>query len=298
MSALALSLPIALAVGASLAGGAWLALRGASARALLALLGILVVLLLLAGFFLADSVALTRLMPVPCLPVCGNLTFPLALVLAGSLMRLRLPLWRRLLLAIPVGVLAMLSLAAPLTRQPPVCDDQWTDGVCLQTDAATCSAAAAATLLRHHGIAATEQEMARLSLTSDRGTSFHGLFRALLIKTKGAQFRPRARRVTPSDPLRARDLPAIVRVKLTGEVSQREPRYAADWGWQVGMVHSVVVLGFTGDRTAIVADPAFGREEWDTRALQDLMLGDSITLCKEGTGQARPPERVLPGGSI
>src|SRR5439155_26252660 len=62
--------------------------------------------------------------------------------------------------------------------------NRWRRDICLQTSHATSSPAAAATLLRSHGIDTTEEEMARLCLTNPDGTSLLGLYRGLRLKTR------------------------------------------------------------------------------------------------------------------
>jgi len=241
-------------------------------------IGVLASLLLLFGFVFSDSILIARLLPLRCLPVCGNLAFPLALALCGLLLRSPIPPWRRVpLVALLVGV-ATWALVAPLLRDTPACGDWWEGDTCMQTGLVSCSAAAAATLLRHQGIEATEQEMAGLCLTSAKGTTTHGLFRGLLIKTAGTRYRPRACILSLSELQASRELPAITSVVLTGEISESEPRYARDWGWQIGVSHAVVILGFPGDGRVLMADPSAGQEYWRTEGLRDLMTGVCILL--------------------
>jgi hypothetical protein len=238
----------------------------------------LTLLMLLFAFTLSDAVVLAVMMPTRLLPVCGNLGFLLALPIGAVLLRAAIPWWRRGVLALALAGLAFWSLVRPLLAETPVCSDQWQGEVCIQTQPATCSAAAGATLLRHYGIEASEGEMADLCLTTAQGTTFHGLFRALRIKTKGTPFRPTARRVALADLQAGGNLPAIVNVALTGEVAERDERYARDWGWKIGVSHAVVVLAFPGDGRVLMADPSVGREHWNIVGLRDLMGGDGIVL--------------------
>ena len=286
--------------------GSGLALSGVayrvSARArgwrLGAAIGTLALLLLFFGFLLADSVVLARLLPLPCLPVCGNLAFPLSMILAGLLLRSTIPFRRRLLLAALLGILGARALITPLLRGTPDCTDHWHGDVCIQTRPASCSAAAAVTLLRHHGIDATEREMAQLCLTSAKGTTQHGLFRGLLIKTKGTPYRPKVRTLSLADLQPSDELPATISVMLTAEVSEKDPRYEKEWKWQVGVAHTVVILSFFGDDEVLVADPSVGLEEWHVDELGDLMTGTCMFLvAADGTALERktvqPPRAPL-----
>lgn len=240
----------------------------------------LVGLLLLFGFRLADSVWMARLLPVSCLPVCGDLALPLAFPLGALLLRFPLPLWRRILLVSLLGILALGTVLLPLLRPTPPCNDRWDGEVCLQTQPATCSAAAAATLLRHYGIAASEEEMAQLCLTSAKGTTLHGLFRALLAKTENTAYRPRIGTITVENLQPSGHLPAIVSVALTAKTDRKDARYSQDWGWQIGVSHAVVVLAFTDDDRVLMADPSVGQEHWKVGELRDLLVGDCIWLEK------------------
>jgi len=73
-------------------------------------------------------------------------------------------------------------------------------------------------------------------------------------------------------------LPALVSVRLTPEVDRRDRRYSAEWGWMVGVGHTIIVYAFPDDRFVEVGDPSFGRERWGIEALRDLYVGRFITL--------------------
>ncbi len=94
-----------------------------------------------------------------------------------------IPRWRRLAVS---GSLALASLAAILwpmlsiaVRPPPEGQDEWLGPVAIQTSWATCSPAAAATLLRAEKIPASEREMIPLCLTDDAGTPTLGMYRGI-----------------------------------------------------------------------------------------------------------------------
>jgi hypothetical protein len=113
-------------------------------------------------------------------------------------------------------------------------------GNCLQTSAFSCGAAAAATFLHHHGIAATEREMVRLCGTNHlTGTDEFAAARGIRKKSAGRLGRIRLEKGGP-DRLSAERLPAMATVRRS---------FRAD--------HWVVVTGRTGNRLHI-ADPNHG----------------------------------------
>ena len=154
--------------------------------------------------------------------------------------------------------------------------------MCVQTTPATCSPAAAATLLRAHGIAATEAEMAALCLTRERGTAALGLYRGLKLKTAGT---PWDVEVFHTDPAGLRALvpagPAILTVRFDPGPGI-DPRYEQLWGWLPGVQHTVVVFGFTAaaDGKVEMGDPVAGREHWSAKDLSVLWHGEGMRLVK------------------
>ena len=120
--------------------------------------------------------------------------------------------------------------------------------------------------------------MAQLCLTGKQGTLVHGLYRGLRIKTENTSYRVEAGVTELKHLLTDIKLPAIISVRLDEEVSRYEPRYSNQWGWKVGVNHSVVLLGFTDDNQIEVADPSAGREYWNIQSLKDLWHGVYITI--------------------
>jgi hypothetical protein len=190
------------------------------------------------------------------------------------------PTWRRASLA---SFLAMTSLAAvfwPLLsmalRPPPVGRDTWNGMVAMQTSWATCSPAAAATLLRAEGIEVSERTMIPLCLTDRSGTPTLGLYRGIkLIADKNDC------QVEIVDPelvklLDENDWPVLLAVQLPHGVDDR--RYADQWGWIPGMGHSVVALGRMPDGGIIVGDPSVGLERWTEADLKVLWHGNGLRV--------------------
>jgi hypothetical protein len=140
-------------------------------------------------FLVRDCVWVLKLIPLSNAVVLANWLPVAAGLLAGIAWRLipGKPL-RRCWPVIALGFAGLFALFQPLLGRPPACHNVWDDdGICRQTSQRTCSAACAATLLRFHGIDATEQEMAELCL-SRKGTTWRGMYRGLKLKTAKSPF--------------------------------------------------------------------------------------------------------------
>lgn len=184
-------------------------------------------------------------------------------------------------------VLGMTSLAAvcwPLLsialRPPPVGLDEWNGSVAMQTSWATCSPAAAATLLRAEGFEVSEREMIPLCLTDRSGTPTLGLYRGIKLIANQQE-----RQVEIVDPDLAKlladdDWPVLLAVRLPHGVNDR--RYADQWGWIPGMGHSVVALGRTPDGGIIIGDPSAGLERWSESDLEVLWHGNGLRVPSPG----------------
>src|SRR4051812_27555824 len=126
------------------------------------LLAIMIVALLLAdALLLQDNITLTHILPVSNLVVLGNWSPMLVAALAGLIWR-RVPgtHFRRGAVVGALVVVCLVSIYRPILAKPPAMTDRWHRGVCLQTSRASCSPAAAATLLNAYHIKSSEQEMA------------------------------------------------------------------------------------------------------------------------------------------
>jgi len=242
---------------------------------------VVIVLIVLFGLLLHGDVLLARILPFSGVIVLGN-WFPVGTAaLAGLVVgQATIPVWRRSLAAFLLLVMACYAVAYPLIRQKPTAGDLWTpDGVCLQTDPASCSPCSAATLLRRHGIDANEREMIDLCITNRRGTPRLGVYRGLNIKTRGTPWDVEAFHADV-DQLRRRDVwPVLLFVRFEGGAGA-DPRYERQWGWMPGVTHAVVVFGFSEDGKVDVADPSIGREQWALDDLKLLWHGDGFRLVK------------------
>ncbi len=113
---------------------------------------------------------------------------------------------------------------------PLQCGNKWKSVCCLQTTASTCAPAAAATLLKLHGIDAREDEMTRTCLTNTNGTTFWGMYHGLRERTDAAGKSVEVGTID-CDAFLAQNEPAVVFVMLTREADNLDKRYANDWGW-------------------------------------------------------------------
>jgi hypothetical protein len=250
-------------------------------RAAAVLAGIAVAGIVLHAFVLLGEPRLAWLLPFSNLVVVGNWSPPLAAFLAGLVWsQPRLSRWRRALVIVPLIGVCVYRAYAPLLGEPPRCRDVWEQGVCIQTSLASCGAASTATLLHAHGIATSEREMASLCLTRDWGTSWHGMYRGLKLKTAGMPYRVEVftwsfeeLRASPARPL-------LLRVLLPAE-DARDPRYARDWGWLPGVPHVVVLFSFCGDGLVEIGDPGVGRETWRADQLEFLYDGVGMRLVPD-----------------
>jgi hypothetical protein len=242
------------------------------------LLAIMIVTLIV-GFVVhvQGRIALARVLPFSNLIVVSNWQPLLVSALAGLIWR-RLPrqFWRRSIVTVALVGACLTSVYSPILAAPPTLQDRWDGDVCLQTSQASCTPAAAATLLSAHGIQATEQELALLCFTSNQGTNMLGLYRGLKLKTAGTAWDVYMFDHATIDDLRGAG-PAILSVELR---DQRLERHVQTWGWIPGVPHSVVFLGFIDETKVMIGDPSTGREVWTLDDLRLLWHGQGARLVR------------------
>jgi len=232
--------------------------------------------------FAWDDIRLARLLPFSNLVIVGN-WLPLASTFLAGVVWRRIRHWRRVVGVAALWIAGGYAAATPLLAKPPVCEDNWTPRreVCLQTTSATCTPACAATLLSLHGIQVTEGEMARLCLTTSRGTNWTGLFRALKLKTHGSRYDVRVLSGSARDLLATLRTPAILSVGLPMD-TRPDSYYRTKWVWNPGEEHSVILLGFSKDGLLQIIDPdnRIIFETWHRRDLEVLWRGQGMTLVE------------------
>ncbi|MBI9018808.1 MAG: hypothetical protein JEZ07_16270 [Phycisphaerae bacterium] len=230
------------------------------------------------GFYFFDSALILNLLPFTDTIIYGNLAIPIASIIAALLFQSKkIPTWRQIILIICIITFACRPTFKVLTASIPITTNTINNKVHIQSHRSTCGPTAAATLLSHHGINATETELVPLCLTTTDGTFIHGLYRGLKIKTKNTNLKVKAGICTLDELKTKIPLPAIIPVRLTESVNDREPRYANQWHWQLNVTHTIVVYSFQNNKVQI-ADPAVGKEQWDIKSLQDLWHGTYITI--------------------
>jgi hypothetical protein len=274
----AMALMAAVSAGSLFAGLVLGRRLGPKVFAAVALLVCTAVVLLAA--FVTDHLLVARLLPFSNVIVLGDWIPPVVALLAGLAWR-RIPgrPWRRGLLVSALLLLCGFRSYGRLFAHPPPLEEKSKRGVCLQTSQASCSAAAAATLLKAHGVETGEAEMARLCLTRPAGTPMHGLYRGLKLKAAGAGLDVQAFR-GDMESLRRETGPVILSVRL--EPDRRvDERYERLLGWTPGVSHTVVLFGFREDGKADIGDPAVGREQWRLEDLSILWHGEGIRLTRE-----------------
>ncbi len=252
--------------------------KGQRVKLLLALSVLATVLFLL---FLAGQLFWARLVPSSAAIIYTNFAAVFAGLGAGWGWRLpNTPKWRRAFIASSLGTASLAAIFWPLLsmilRPPPDGDDEWHGPVAMQTSWATCSPAAAATLLNAEGINVSEREMIPLCLTDYDGTPTLGLYRGikLMSNRNGRRVEIVDRRLDTL--LRDDDWPVLMAVRLPPGVD--DPRFKEEWGWIPGMGHSVVALGRGPDGGIVIADPAIGLEVWSESKLETLWQGNGLRV--------------------
>lgn len=246
--------------------------------------GVLVSLLTALAFFrwAYDTVAVVLLIPPSWLPFAAEWQVPMVALGAGIFLReVTLPLWRRMVLGGSLVMAAIMPVGKVIFGKVPRSENLWNGMVCRQTHPSTCSAAAAATLLQYHGIAAVEGELIMACFTRKDGTSLGGLLRGIDMLARPQGWKVRVAAVTMEDLKKKEFQPAILLVHLRPEVAAKEPRYEKQWGWAIGQSHAVVLLGFSPEGEPIIGDPSVGKEVWSIKGLEELWTGTTVWLDKQ-----------------
>jgi hypothetical protein len=276
---------MAMAVMALLsAAAAWIAARYLSpqqGQSVMLWLTLSVVAAILFCLYWAGQLFWARIVPSSAAIIYTNLAAIFAGLAAGWGARLpNTPLWRRVIMTVGLGLTSLAAILWPLLsialRPPPEGHDKWFGPVALQTSWATCSPAAAATLLKAEGIAVSEREMIPLCLTDYAGTPTLGLYRGikLMASRHGRKVEivdHRLEKLLSDD-----DWPVLLAVRLPFGVE--DPRFEKEWGWIPGMGHSVVALRRDPSGGIVVADPAVGLEVWSEATLKTLWQGNGLRV--------------------
>ncbi|MEX0819802.1 MAG: hypothetical protein WD070_09405, partial [Pirellulaceae bacterium] len=229
------------------------------------------------------DVRLATILPFSNLVIIGNWLPLLAGLLAGfAWRRIYGRIVRKTLCTSALAVAAGYAAVLPMLGAPPECSNAWDrDGICLQTTQQTCTPASAATLLRWHGIDATEAEMAELCLTR-QGTTWMGLYRGLKHKTRGTRWDVEVLECGADEIPQPPTEPMILSVGLGEEVPEGDKPRFEEWGWRPGQGHSVLLLAGGHRDHFKIADPTpgYGIEMWSRKNLEELFQGTAVRLVE------------------
>ena len=284
MSDLQTSLLLMLGLAAAFAGLGAVLQRLPSGRPLAVGLVSVTLLMLVYVVLIWDSPLLVRLLPFSSAIILGNWLPLIGAFYAGVCFQATgVPIVRRVLLSGVLVGLCGYSLASPLLGSSPRCARVEFERVLeFQTTDSTCSAACAASLLRVHGIDATEREMASLCLTRE-GTHWLGLYRGLKVKTAGTDWDVVVERVSGQTLLSQGSESGVLSLTFHGFASNR----SFETGFAVQSGHAVVCLGRGGQGVLKVFDPSpdYGFENWDWKQLEQVESAILVRL-KPRAGRA------------
>jgi MFS family permease len=231
--------------------------------------------------YFAGQLYWARIVPSSAAIIYTNLAAVFAGLGVGWAWRMpRTPRWRRICMALIMAGAALAAILWPLLsialRPPPEGQNKWAGPVAMQTSWATCSPAAAATLLTAEGIPVSEREMIPLCLTDSDGTPTLGLYRGLKLVASRNDRQVEITDRSLKRLLQEGDFPVLAAVRLPFGVDDQ--RFEQEWGWIPGMGHSVVILSRTPDGEFVIADPAVGLELWTESKLETLWQGNGLRV--------------------
>jgi hypothetical protein len=223
-----------------------------------------------------------RVLPISGAIVLGNWIPVGGAFFAGVMLAQKTsPPWRRCSLASLILLASGYSVACCFLGHLPVRHRLATQAtVAEQSRRSSCGACCAAMMLQHHGIAATEEELVGLCLTSYRGCPALGLYRGLKLKTAGSPWDVEVVTCTAEELLQARGpllsrvlLPATSVIDHGGEcrTSRRH------------IEHAVLMVGAQDADHIQIVDPAVGRDcrtTWDINRLRECWTGEALRVVR------------------
>ena len=241
--------------------------------------------------FLWNRPLLTLCLPHTALIVLANWHPLMGSFFAGIyLASRRIGRLRRLIVGPGTLLLAGYSIVAPVLGRAPVCEpSQATGPLISQTTPYTCSAAAAASLLQLHGIAATESEMAELCLTRD-GTHWMGVYRGLKMMTQESAWDVVVQPFSREAVMMLNDSPAMLSININTDLIDA----LEDHGFCGHAGHSVLALGSRGNIEVMVFDPcpAYGIECWNEELLSWVSGGVILRLVSRYGAECDGPVKM------
>lgn len=108
-----------------------------------------------------------------------------------------------------------------------------------------------------------------------------GLYRGLKLKTAGSIWDVEVVECSPFDLPKYSQRPMIINVGLPANTSRNDD-LCREHGWQPGVCHSVVLLGYRDPMHARIADPtpSVGHEVWHAATLNRLWQGRALRLVE------------------
>ena len=264
----------------------WRLRRGSDQRTLWLVTVLMTVLMGVYMMWIWDAPVLVTLLPFSGVIILGNWLPVIGSYYAGVCGSTgAIPRWRRLLLSSGLMSLSVYSLLSPLLGDIPRCMNVDFERILeFQTTDQTCSAACAASLLRMHGINATEKELTRLCLTR-QGTHWMGVYRGLTLKTAGTEWKVVVERLSGVELSRAGRFPGVLSLTFHGRAAFRP----SDTGFIQNTGHSVVSLGTNGAGELVVFDPSpdYGFETWNETTVGEV---DSAVLLRLVSRRGQEPD--------
>ncbi|NIP22983.1 MAG: hypothetical protein GWN67_03200 [Phycisphaerae bacterium] len=184
-------------------------------------------------------------------------------------------MWKRTVLVLALLAVSSMDLFSYFIYPRPDGGNVTEKWLCMQTTESTCSAAAAASLLRIHGIEVSEKEMIRVCLSTIKGTPWQGVWRGVNL------YAPPEHKVVLIRGIDSKNIEFPMLISAEFDSSNEEhTKYVSQWGWKPGTPHSVVLFERTKDGYLTVGDPSIGIDRWDDEALEVLWNGQGIVLKK------------------
>jgi peptidase C39-like protein len=225
---------------------------------------------------------IARVLPISGVIVLGNWIPVGGAFFAGVMLGQKTsPPWRRCSLASLILLASGYSVACCFLGHLPVRHRLASQAsVAEQSRRSSCGACCAAMLLQHHGIAATEEELVGLCLTSYRGCPALGLYRGLKLKTAGVPWDVEVVTCTLEELLKTRG-PLLLRIRIPattwidnqGHLRRSQSRFE----------HAVLMTGAQDSDHIQIVDPAVDsdcRFAWDTDRLRECWTGEALRVVR------------------
>jgi hypothetical protein len=272
------------AILACLLGGFWI---GCCRSRHLRIAVQLAALMLMIGYTscLWNRPVLTQFLPTSSLIILANWLPLWGSFFVGIYVASQVGFFRRSVLSILTLLLCVYSGVAPTLGKAPRCAaDIDRSELHSQTTPHTCSPACAVSILRLHGIQATENELAELCLTRE-GTHWLGLYRGLMLKTVNSAWTVAVEPFSESMLVYSCSTPCVLCVNVDTKCFGAR----VDHGFRNNVGHSVVCLGRSGRNRIAVFDPSpdFGVEDWDHDIFQAVTSGVVLRLVPRDPNSRR-----------